>query len=114
MWFVVGEILCCLPVVFGLLESLLLCDVRVCSWCIGINEAQDVLVELIKFLVSLVQTVFISQITGKHRIRWNHESRGPCQNMQPSFDNICWSTESLFITNKYGHDKAYNKELPKL
>lgn len=59
-------------------EVLFLCDECVSSWCVGVDEAQDTLVELIQGHVSPVQTINMSKVTGKHRIWWNNKGRGPC------------------------------------
>lgn len=63
-------------------EVLFLCDECVSSWCVGVNEAQDTLVELIQGHVSPVQTINISKVTRKHRVRWNNKGRGPCREKQ--------------------------------
>lgn len=63
-------------------EVLFLCDECVSSWCVGVDEAQDILVELIQGHVSPVQTINISKVTRKHRVRWNNKGRGPCREEQ--------------------------------
>lgn len=64
------------------LEVLFLCDECVSSWCVGVDEAQDTLVELIQGHVSPVQTINISKVARKHRVWWNNKGRGPCREKQ--------------------------------
>lgn len=63
-------------------EVLFLCYVRLCSRCVGVDEAQDILVELIQGCISLVQTIHIPQVTRKHWVRWNNKHRGPYRKRQ--------------------------------